>query len=262
MLNFLRLAIAAAGLVGAISAPAWAAGTPSQKQPDLTIESAWLQRPAYPLIHANTVSKGQPFNACFSIKNLGAPSTGFRVAGSPLAGTAPFRDLQGLPTGVSKTLCLTYPDAQQTNLTLTLTVDSLAQQAEQNEGNNTRALPLKLASAADLQVLGAWLQTQTSSAHIAFAKPGQAFAVCFNLKNLGQSPSGVSKLTGSGYGGVTTSFNIPQLGASATTMGCLNYPAPTAAGSGSISLTADALNQVAEGEETNNVMGYTFSIHN
>lgn len=257
-----RILLAGLAVGLTLAAPAWAAGTPNQKQPDLTIESAWLVRPAYPLIHANTVAKGQPFDACFSIKNLGAPSTSFRVSGSALAGATPFRDLQGLGSGVSKTLCLSYPDAQQTNLTLTLTVDSLGQQMEQSETNNTRALPLKLASAADLQVLGAWLQTQTSSAHIPFAKPGQAFAVCFSLKNLGQSPSGASKLTGTGYGGVTTSFNTPALGPSATTGGCLPYPAPAAAGSGSVSLTADALNQVAEGEETNNVMGYTFAIHN
>jgi subtilase family serine protease len=251
-----------ASLAGVIAAPAWAAGDVSQKQPDLTIESTWLQRPGYPMIHAAKVIKNQPFDACLSVKNLGAPSTGFRVSGSPLAGATPFRDLGGLGTGVSKTLCLSYPDAKQTNLTLTLTVDSLAQQTEQSETNNTRALPLALASAPDLQVLGVWLQPPTSSAHMAFAKPGQAFLVCFSIKNLGQSPSVASKLTGSAFGGATPSANVPALGASATSSGCLNYPAPTAAGSGSVSLTADALNQVAEGEETNNVITYGFSIHN
>ena len=43
---------------------------------------------------------------------------------------------------------------------------------------------------------------------------------------------------------------------------CLTATTVTAAGSGSVSLTADALNQVAEGEETNNVITYGFSIHN
>ncbi len=141
----------AAGLAGVIAAPAWAAGDVSQKQPDLTIESTWLQRPGYPMIHAAKVIKNQPFDACLSVKNLGHDGVNhvWRVRARDLA------------TGQARELCLCLWDQWRG--------------AEAIKDNEHHALFLKLVAAqgADPARTRSW-----TGAHV-LVSDGQALAPTF-----------------------------------------------------------------------------------
>jgi subtilase family serine protease len=107
-------------------------------RPDLVIGSLRVEPDILPFVAGNQVKRGQPFQVCYAVSNIGLKASGgFRVNGSGFF-PRPFQDHAGLAPGESRGGCLQYPRARvQGSRTLTLKADSRNVIAESNEGNNT-----------------------------------------------------------------------------------------------------------------------------
>lgn len=118
------------------------ASTTPAPRPDLVFRSSWL---SVGTARVTTVRRGQAYQACFVVANVGGAASGpFRVGGGGLGiPTAPFQDHAGLGVGHSRTGCINYPTTPSVgSYTLGLTVDSLGAVSELREFNNTTTIPV------------------------------------------------------------------------------------------------------------------------
>ncbi len=224
--------------------------TATAAKPDLTIGATSQQpMPATP---------GQPFQMCLTIQNTGGGAAGgFRVSGGGLgSGTAPFQDVGGLGAGASSQVCLSYSAAPASSGTwLGYNVDSLSSVTESNETNNSVSLPVIVAtpSLPDFIISSWWFEDPVSQAHITSVVAGHGYLACYVVKNQGPGNAGGFSVTGSLPGGNIQTQNFNGLPSGGSYSSCFNgAPAVATNGGLSVGWIADANNQVAETNETNN----------
>jgi len=112
-------------------------------RPDLVIGSLRVEPDILPFVAGNQVQRGQPFQVCYVVSNIGLrASGGFRVNGNGFF-PPPFQDHASLAPGESRGGCLQYARARVLGTrTLTLKADSRNVIAESREDNNTATVSI------------------------------------------------------------------------------------------------------------------------